>query len=106
MEWFKSEKIKHEKIDEVKELQEFLLFKNNRKRKVENISPQLKHFKNLSTKRKKVITQLKFQIAQLKGETKRQRSCKICRKAAGVCTRRGKPGHLESLQEEDDGDDV
>ena len=101
LDWFRDNKIQHDKIQEIETLKEFQVFRNNRtnKRKC-NVSPEVEQLKRLNNKRRETIRQLQFELKQLKGETRRQRSCKICRKAAGVCTSRGKQGHLPSLPEE------
>lgn len=100
LDWFRDKNIQHDKIEEIQTLKEFHLFRSNRKKRKKNVSPEVEQLQRLNQKRRETIRQLQFEVKQLKGKTKKQRSCKVCRKAAGVCTSRGKEGHLPPLPEE------
>jgi hypothetical protein len=100
--WLKKEKILDSKIKRFEQLKAFVEFTRsktpNREKKrklevVEAVSPSIRQLQELNKKRRKTIARLQHQVAQLRSG-KKLKSCPKCKKAGGICTSRGKEGHL------------
>ena len=100
--WLKKEKILDSKIKRFEQLKAFVEFTRsktpNREKKrklevVEAVSPSIRQLQELNKKRRKTIARLKYQVNQLRSG-KKLKSCPKCKKAGGICTSRGKQGHL------------
>ena len=108
--WLKKEKILDPKIERFEQLKAFVEFTRSKtpnrekKRKLEGaVTPsiqQLQALQELNEKRRRTINQLKYQVEQLRSG-KKLKSCPKCKKAGGICTSRGKEGHLPMEEEVD-----
>tara|TARA_B100000886_G_scaffold111199_3_gene74601 strand:+ start:934 stop:2043 length:1110 start_codon:yes stop_codon:yes gene_type:complete len=109
--WLKKEKILDSKIKRFEQLKAFVEFtRSNREKKrkleVEAVSPsirQLQALQELNKKRRKTIARLQYQVEQLRSG-KKLKSCPKCKKAGGICTSRGKKGHLPLISIDSDED--
>ena len=74
----------------------------NKKNKKRNNRSSIRQLQELNMKRRRTIAELKHQLAHLRSG-KKLKSCLKCKKAGGICTSRGKKGHLPliSVSEED-----
>lgn len=112
--WLKEEKILDSKIKRFEQLKAFVEFTRsktpNREKKrklLEPASPSIRQLQELNKKRRKTIARLKYQVEQLRSG-KKLKSCPKCKKAGGICTSRGKEGHLPliSIDSEEDMEEV
>ena len=111
--WLKKEKILDSKIKRFEQLKAFVEFtrsktpnrEKKRKSEVEAVTPSIRQLQELNKKRRKTIARLQYQVAQLRSG-KKLKSCPKCKKAGGICTSRGKKGHLPliSIDSEEDMD--
>ena len=98
--WLKKEKILDSKIKRFEQLKAFVEFtsktpnrEKKRKSEVEAGTPSIRQLQELNKKRRKTIARLQYQVEQLRSG-KKLKSCPKCKKAGGICTSRGKKGHL------------
>ena len=108
--WFKKEKILDSNIKRFEQLKAFVEFTRSKtpnrekKRKSEEaVTPSIKQLQELNRKRRRTIARLKYQVEQLRSG-KKLKSCPKCKKAGGICTSRGKEGHLPLISIESDED--
>ena len=108
--WLKKEKILDSKIKRFEQLKAFVEFTRsktpNREKKrniSEAVSPSIRQLQELNKKRRKTIARLKYQVEQLRSG-KKLKSCPKCKKAGGICTSRGKEGHLPLISIDSDED--
>lgn len=104
--WLKQEKIPDIKIQRFERVKLFLEFtsgsasssstkkSSQAKRQHTETIEQLQHLNN---KRRKTIAELKFRLKTLQSG-KKLKSCPTCKKAGGICNKRGQPGHLPLLE--------
>ena len=109
--WLKKEKILDSKIKRFEQLKAFVEFTRSKtpnrekKRKLEPASPSFRQLQELNKKRRKTIARLKYQVEQLRSG-KKLKSCPKCKKAGGICTSRGKEGHLPLISIDSDEDNI
>jgi len=109
--WLKKEKILDSKIKRFEQLKAFVEFtrsktpnrEKKRKSEVEAVTPSIRQLQELNKKRRKTIAQLQYQVEQLRSG-KKLKSCPKCKKAGGICTSRGKEGHLPLISIDSDED--
>ena len=109
--WLKKEKILDSKIQRFEQLKAFFEFtrsktpnrEKKRKLEAEVVTPSIKQLQELNNKRRKTIARLKYQMAQMRSG-KKLKSCPKCKKAGGICTSRGKEGHLPLINIDSDED--
>tara|TARA_B100000965_G_scaffold405669_1_gene440641 strand:+ start:3084 stop:4190 length:1107 start_codon:yes stop_codon:yes gene_type:complete len=113
--WLKKEKILDSKIKRFEQLKAFVEFtrsktpnREKKRKSGEAVTPSIQQLQELNRKRRKTIARLKYQVEQLRSG-KKLKSCPKCKKAGGICTSRGKEGHLPLISidsDEDDGGDI
>jgi hypothetical protein len=110
--WLKKENILDSKIKRFEQLKAFVEFTRSKTPNIKNkrnisesraVSPSIQQLQELNKKRRKTIARLKYQVNQLRSG-KKLKSCPKCKKAGGICTSRGKQGHLPliSIDSEED----
>ena len=125
--WFKESNVTHDRIEEFQQLQQFHAFSKNKKKRKHAFSGTpldevaLLKLKEQNLKKQKLIEELKKANVELKRKlhkkkaphssskkkktpmnkvlinTSRLLPCPKCKKAKGICNRRGQPGHLPKL---------